>query len=104
MLMYNEHLPSAIYTLSLESFINYMYLPFFFFNFRIKITGIFDYPSHSEEQSADTTVITEGSLDPTLQQGDAPSKPILMVSVENVLHEPFKVTEEVKVQDTRNER
>lgn len=102
--MYNEHLPSAIYTLSLESFINCMYLFFFFFNFRIKITGIFDYPSHSEEQSADTTVITEGSLDPTLQQGDAPSKPILMVSVENVLHEPFKVTEEVKVQDTRNER
>ena len=101
--MYNEHLPSAIYTLSLESFINCMYL-FFFFNFRIKITGIFDYPSHSEEQSADTTVITEGSLDPTLQQGDTPSKPILMVSVENVLHEPFKVTEEVKVQDTRNER
>ena len=77
---------------------------FLFFNFRIKITGIFDYPSHSEEQSADTTVITEGSLDPTLQQGDTPSKPILMVSVENVLHEPFKVTEEVKVQDTRNER
>ena len=102
--MYNEHLPSAIYTLSLESFINCMYLFFFFFNFRIKITGIFDYPSHSEEQSADTTVITEGSLDPTLQQGDTPSKPILMVSVENVLHEPFKVTEEVKVQDTRNER
>ena len=81
-----------------------MHLLFFFVNFRIKITGIFDYPSHSEEQSADTTVITEGSLDPTLQQGDAPSKPILMVSLENVLHEPFKVTEEVKVQDTRNER
>ena len=29
MLTYNEHLPSAIYTLSLESFINCMYLFFF---------------------------------------------------------------------------
>ena len=69
----------------------------FFFYFRIKITGIFDYPSHSEDKSADTPILADTPLEPTPQQENVTSKPILMVSVENVLHEPFKVTEEVKV-------
>lgn len=37
-------------------------------------------------------------LEPPLQQENiVTKKPILMVKVENVLHEPFKLTEEVKV-------
>ena len=34
---------------------------------------------------------------PFQQENIVNKKPILMVKVENVLHEPFKLTEEVKV-------
>ena len=64
------------------------------FCFRIKITGIHEYSS-SHSEAADTSA--DLLVEPPLQENIVTTKPILMVKVENVLHEPFKVTEEVKV-------
>ncbi|KAJ7365796.1 Lon protease mitochondrial [Desmophyllum pertusum] len=60
---------------------------------RIKITGIHEYSS-SHSEAADTSA--DLLVEPPLQENIVTTKPILMVKVENVLHEPFKVTEEVK--------
>ncbi|XP_078373177.1 lon protease homolog, mitochondrial-like isoform X1 [Oculina patagonica] len=66
---------------------------------RIKITGILDYSPHPEDVTTDhvTSANIHVPLEPPLQQENiVTNKPILMVKVENVLHEPFKMTEEVK--------
>ena len=67
--------------------------------FRIRITGIHDYAPHSEDVTPDTVPsAADISLESPLQQENiVTKKPILMVKVENVFHEPFKHTEEVKV-------
>ena len=61
----------------------------FNFYFRIRITDALEYSSNVEGNE-DAVVETE----PPIPQK---KKPILMAKVENVLHEPFKLTEEVKV-------
>lgn len=61
----------------------------FIFYFRIRITDALEYSSNVEGNE-DGVVETE----PPITQK---KKPILMAKVENVLHEPFKLTEEVKV-------
>lgn len=65
---------------------------------RIKITGTVDYSPHSEDMTPDPDPsATDIHLEPSFQQENIVNKkPILMVKVENVLHEPFKLTEEVK--------
>lgn len=75
-------------------------LTYFFVCFRIKITGILDYSPHSEDITTDPVASADihVPLEPPLpQENIVTKKPILMVKVENVLHEPFKLTEEVKV-------
>ena len=70
------------------------------FCFRIKITEVLDYSPHSEEVTPDSVPSADvhAPIEPLLQQENiVTKKPILMVKVENVLHEPFKLTEEVKV-------
>ena len=72
----------------------------FSFCFRIKISGVLDYSPHSEEVTPDPVPSADVHvpIEPLLQQENiVTKKPILMVKVENVLHEPFKLTEEVKV-------
>ena len=61
------------------------------FEFRIRITDTIEYSSHTEEKT--NPAVTDLPLKPPVHE----KKPILMVKVENVLHEPFKLTEEVKV-------
>lgn len=64
------------------------------FSFRIKITDTIEYSPHYEDKK-DPVAVTDLPLQsPAVQEK---KKPILMVKVENVLHEPFKLTEEVKV-------
>jgi len=71
----------------------------FCFCFRIRITGTLDYSPHSEDTTPDPDPsAADVPLEPPIQQEDiVKKKPILMVKVENVLHEPFTLTEEVKV-------
>ena len=71
----------------------------FCFCFRIRITGTLDYSPHSEDTTPDPdSSATDVPLEPPFQQENiVKKKPILMVKVENVVHEPFKLTEEVKV-------
>ena len=71
----------------------------FSYHFRIRITGTLDYSPHSEDMTPDPDPsATDVPLEPPFQQDNVLNKkPILMVKVENVLHEPFKLTEEVKV-------
>ena len=66
-------------------------------HFRIKITDTIEYSSHTEEK-ADPVAVMDLPLEPPLDEA-IKKKPILMVKVENVLHEPFKLTDEVKVQN-----
>lgn len=69
----------------------------FCFRFRIRITETLDYSPHSEDLTPDPDP-SAAVLEPPFQQENIVNKkPILMVKVENVLHEPFKLTEEVKV-------
>ena len=71
----------------------------FCFLFRIRITDTLDYTPHSEDMTPDSDPsVADIHLETPFQQENIVNKkPILMVKVENVLHEPFKLTEEVKV-------
>ena len=66
------------------------------FFFRIKITDTIEYSPHSEEEKAEAVAAVDLPLDSS-SEDTTKRKPILMVRVENVLHEPFKLTDEVKV-------
>ncbi|XP_068741493.1 lon protease homolog, mitochondrial-like isoform X2 [Montipora capricornis] len=59
---------------------------------RIRITDTLEYSFHTEE-NLDSVATPDLPLETPVPQKE---KPILMVKVENVLHEPFKLTEEVK--------
>ena len=61
--------------------------------FRIRITDTLEYSFHTEG-NLDAVATPDLPLETPVPQKE---KPILMVKVENVLHEPFKLTEEVKV-------
>lgn len=59
---------------------------------RIRITDTLEYSFHTEG-NLDAVATPDLPLETPVPQKE---KPILMVKVENVLHEPFKLTEEVK--------
>lgn len=61
---------------------------------RIKIVDTIEYSSHTEEPT-NPIAVTDLPLESPTHENI--KKPILMVKVENVLHEPFKQTEEIKV-------
>lgn len=62
---------------------------------RIKITDIIEYSPHTEEEKTEPVAAVDLPLDSS-SEDTTKKKPILMVRVENVLHEPFKLTDEVK--------
>lgn len=64
--------------------------------FRIKITDTIEYSPHTEEEKTEPVAAVDLPLDSS-SEDTTKEKPILMVRVENVLHEPFKLTDEVKV-------
>lgn len=64
--------------------------------FRIKITDTIEYSPHTEEEKTEPVAAVDLPLDSS-SEDTTKKKPILMVRVENVLHEPFKLTDEVKV-------